>query len=179
MDLMDLYNSSVNQELDDIIENVDDDEVQSLFNDDDVQGDDDVIGIGTADNLFDTNYVVIPNSVKPERRLIYTEVNELELSTEIYDAVKKKIRHAQGFKAFQNEAEHASTTNGYGKKSLAELEEEYEQRENSRKYQEENRKEALRDLGNGLVEAAKTVGKGVKETAFIAYNLAVGGRAGK
>ena len=43
-----------------------------------------------------------------------------------------------------------------------------------KKNSKENRKQALRDLGSDLVEAAKATGKGVKEVARIAYNLATG-----
>lgn len=83
--------------------------------------------------------------------------------------------------AYQEQAENAQYSNAINKETDEEIEKRHEREEEKKREKEaederksENRKQALKDLGSDLVEAAKATGKGVKEVARIAYNLATG-----
>lgn len=103
-------------------------------------------------------------------------------------------------KAARQEVQQSEISHGFKRKTSEEMADEYES-----DYQEENRKreekeaekqaraeeksanraqakedlkEGMKNLGGALVEAAKATGKGVKETARIAYNLALGKSVG-
>lgn len=78
-------------------------------------------------------------------------------------------------------AENAQYSRALNKETDEEIEQRHadkeakEQEKQAKKEErKENRKQALKDLGSDLVEAAKATGKGVKEVARIAYNLATG-----
>ena len=97
------------------------------------------------------------------------------------------FHHNNVARAIEKQARNASVSNGISKKDDDDFAREHDERiahDEERKSREEsekaeraeNRKEALKDLGEGLIEAAKATGKGVKETSRIAYNLALGKR---
>ena len=95
-----------------------------------------------------------------------------ELSNEgIMDNIKKKDKMIKAYKA---EATNASHDSAIDKKTSEEIEREFDEEEERAETKKENRKKAMKDLGEGLIEAAKATGRGVKETARIAYNLARG-----
>lgn len=80
--------------------------------------------------------------------------------------------------AIEKEARNASVTMTVDKKTREELNREHDE-ELARKTEEqerkrENRNQAVRDAAEGLVDAAKATGRGIKEVARIAYNLALG-----
>ncbi len=80
--------------------------------------------------------------------------------------------------AIEKEARNASVTMTVDKKTREELNREMDeklakdQEEADRK--RENRNQAVRDIADGMVDLAKATGRGVKEVARIAYNLALG-----
>lgn len=83
--------------------------------------------------------------------------------------------------AYQEQAENAQYSNAINKETDEEIEKRHEREEEKKREKEaederksENRKQALKDLGSDLVAAAKATGKGVKEVARVAYNLATG-----
>lgn len=83
--------------------------------------------------------------------------------------------------AYQEQAENAQYSNAINKETDEEIEKRHEREEQKQREKEaederksENRKQALKDLGSDLVAAAKATGKGVKEVARVAYNLATG-----
>lgn len=88
---------------------------------------------------------------------------------------------AKAKNAYQEQAENAQYSRALNKETDEEIEQRHadkeakEQEKQAKKEErKENRKQALKDLGSDLVEAAKATGKGVKEVARIAYNLATG-----
>lgn len=80
--------------------------------------------------------------------------------------------------AIEKEARNASVTMTVDKKTREELNRKMDeklakdQEEADRK--RENRNQAVRDIADGMVDLAKATGRGVKEVARIAYNLALG-----
>jgi hypothetical protein len=83
--------------------------------------------------------------------------------------------------AYEEQAKNARYSQALNKETDEEIEKRHEREEEKKREKEaederksENRKQALKDLGEGLVDAAKATGKGVKEVARIAYNLATG-----
>lgn len=80
--------------------------------------------------------------------------------------------------AIEKEARNSSVTMTVDKKTREELNREMDeklakdQEESDRK--RENRNQAVRDIADGMVDLAKATGRGVKEVARIAYNLALG-----
>lgn len=80
--------------------------------------------------------------------------------------------------AIEKEARNTSVTMTVDKKTREELNHEMDeklakdQEEADRK--RENRNQAVRDIADGMVDLAKATGRGVKEVARIAYNLALG-----
>lgn len=80
--------------------------------------------------------------------------------------------------AIEKEARNASVTMTVDKKTREDLNREHDE-ELAKKTEEqerkrENRNQAVRDAAEGLVDAAKATGRGIKEVARIAYNLALG-----
>ena len=73
-------------------------------------------------------------------------------------------------RAFKKQALNASNTGTRDEN----LEEKQKEKEEKRLAKAENRKEALHDAQEGIKNLAKATGKGVKETARILYNLALG-----
>lgn len=80
--------------------------------------------------------------------------------------------------AIEKEARNASVTMTVDKKTREELnremDEELAAKEAEAERKRENRNQAIRDIADGMVDLAKATGKGVKEVARIAYNLALG-----
>lgn len=96
-------------------------------------------------------------------------------------SVEGLFEFAKAKNAYQEQAENAQYSRALNKETDEEIEQrradkEAKEQEKQAKKEErkENRKQALKDLGSDLVEAAKATGKGVKEVARIAYNLATG-----
>lgn len=96
-------------------------------------------------------------------------------------SVEGLFEFAKAKNAYQEQAENAQYSRALNKETDEEIEQRHadkeakEQEKQAKKEErKENRKQALKDLGSGLVEAAKATGKGVKEVARIAYNLATG-----
>jgi hypothetical protein len=96
-------------------------------------------------------------------------------------SVEGLFEFAKAKNAYQEQAENAQYSRALNKETDEEIEQRHadkeakEQEKQAKKEErKENRKQALKDLGSDLVEAAKTTGKGVKEVARIAYNLATG-----
>lgn len=96
-------------------------------------------------------------------------------------SVEGLFEFAKAKNAYQEQAENAQYSRALNKETDEEIEQRHadkeakEQEKQAKKEErKENRKQALRDLGSDLVEAAKATGKGVKEVARIAYNLATG-----
>ena len=85
--------------------------------------------------------------------------------------------------AIEKEARNASVTMTVDKKTREELnremDEELAAKEAEAERKRENRNQAIRDIADGMVDLAKATGKGVKEVARIAYNLALGEDASK
>lgn len=101
------------------------------------------------------------------------------------DSAKKEVSQEWGLgymndvkDAIEKEARNASVTMTVDKKTREELNREMDeklakdQEEADRK--RENRNQAVRDIADGMVDLAKATGRGVKEVARIAYNLALG-----
>lgn len=96
-------------------------------------------------------------------------------------SVEGLFEFAKAKNAYQEQAENAQYSRTLNKETDEEIEQRHadkeakEQEKQAKKEErKENRKQALKDLGSDLVEAAKATGKGVKEVARIAYNLATG-----
>ena len=96
-------------------------------------------------------------------------------------SVEGLFEFAKAKNAYQEQAENAQYSRALNKETDEEIEQRHadkeakEQEKQAKKEErKENRKQALKDLGSDLVEAAKATGKGVKEVARIAYNLATG-----
>lgn len=96
-------------------------------------------------------------------------------------SVEGLFEFAKAKNAYQEQAENAQYSRALNKETDEEIEQRHadkeakEQEKHAKKEErKENRKQALKDLGSDLVEAAKATGKGVKEVARIAYNLATG-----
>lgn len=96
-------------------------------------------------------------------------------------SVEGLFKFAKAKNAYQEQAENAQYSRALNKETDEEIEQRHadkeakEQEKQAKKEErKENRKQALKDLGSDLVEAAKATGKGVKEVARIAYNLATG-----
>lgn len=77
-------------------------------------------------------------------------------------------------RAFKKQALNASNTGTRDENLEERLEEKQREKEEKRLAKAENRKEALHDAQEGIKNLAKATGKGVKETARILYNLALG-----
>lgn len=101
------------------------------------------------------------------------------------DSTKKEVSQEWGLgymsdvkDAIEKEARNASVTMTVDKKTREELNREMDEKlakqeaESERK--RENRNQAVHDLAKGMVDLAKATGRGVKEIARIAYNLALG-----
>ena len=91
------------------------------------------------------------------------------------------FQFAKELDAYQEQAENAQYSRALNKETDEEIEKRHEREEEKKRDKEaederksENRKQALKDLGSDLVAAAKATGKGVKEVARVAYNLATG-----
>lgn len=96
-------------------------------------------------------------------------------------SVEGLFEFAKAKNAYQEQAENAQYSRALNEETDEEIEQRHadkeakEQEKQAKKEErKENRKQALKDLGSDLVEAAKATGKGVKEVARIAYNLATG-----
>ena len=96
-------------------------------------------------------------------------------------SVEGLFEFAKAKNAYQEQAENAQYSRALNKETDEEIEQRHadkeakEQEKQAKKEErKENRKQALKDLVSDLVEAAKATGKGVKEVARIAYNLATG-----
>ena len=96
-------------------------------------------------------------------------------------SVEGLFEFAKAKNAYQEQAKNAQYSRALNKETDEEIEQRHadkeakEQEKQAKKEErKENRKQALKDLGSDLVEAAKATGKGVKEVARIAYNLATG-----
>lgn len=96
-------------------------------------------------------------------------------------SVEGLFEFAKAKNAYQEQAENAQYSRALNKETDEEIEQRHadkeakEQEKQAKKEErKENRKQALKELGSDLVEAAKATGKGVKEVARIAYNLATG-----
>lgn len=101
------------------------------------------------------------------------------------DSTRKEVSQEWGLgymndvkDAIEKEARNSSVTMTVDKKTREELNREMDeklakdQEEADRK--RENRNQAVRDIADGMVDLAKATGRGVKEVARIAYNLALG-----
>lgn len=112
----------------------------------------------------------------------YYPENDNDLDTNTNVSVEGGIfQFGKELDAYQEQAENAQYSNAINKETDEEIEKRHEREEEKKREKEaederksENRKQALKDLGSDLVEAAKATGKGVKEVARIAYNLATG-----
>lgn len=80
--------------------------------------------------------------------------------------------------AIEKEARNASVTMTVDKKTREELNREHDgelaKKTEEQERKRENRNQAVRDAAEGLVDAAKATGRGIKEVARIVYNLALG-----
>lgn len=101
------------------------------------------------------------------------------------DSTKKEVSQEWGLgymndvkDAIEKEARNSSVTMTVDKKTREELNREMDEKlaaqEAEADRKRENRNQALRDISDGMVDLAKATGKGVKEIARIAYNLALG-----
>lgn len=101
------------------------------------------------------------------------------------DSTKKEVSQEWGLgymndvkDAIEKEARNSSVTMTVDKKTREELNREMDEKlaaqEAEADRKRENRNQALRDISEGMVDLAKATGKGVKEIARIAYNLALG-----
>ena len=112
----------------------------------------------------------------------YYPENDNDLDTNTNVSVEGGIfQFGKELDAYQEQAENAQYSNTLNKETDEEIEKRHEREEEKKREKEaederksENRKQALKDLGEGLVDAAKATGKGVREVARIAYNLATG-----
>jgi len=112
----------------------------------------------------------------------YYPENDNDLDTNTNVSVEGGIfQFGKELDAYQEQAENAQYSNAINKETDEEIEKRHEREEEKKREKEaederksENRKQALKDLGSDLIEAAKATGKGVKEVARIAYNLATG-----
>lgn len=112
----------------------------------------------------------------------YYPENDNDLDTNTNVSTEGGIfQFAKELDAYQEQAENAQYSRALNKETDEEIEQRHEREEEKKRDKEaederksENRKQALKDLGSDLVEAAKATGKGVKEVARVAYNLATG-----
>lgn len=101
------------------------------------------------------------------------------------DSTKKEVSQEWGLgymndvkDAIEKEARNSSVTMTVDKKTREELNREMDEKlaaqEAEADRKRENRNQAARDIADGMVDLAKATGRGVKEIARIAYNLALG-----
>lgn len=101
------------------------------------------------------------------------------------DSTKKEVSQEWGLgymndvkDAIEKEARNSSVTMTVDKKTREELNREMDEKlaaqEAEADRKRENRNQAVKDIADGMVDLAKATGKGVKEIARIAYNLALG-----
>nr|DAF97576.1 MAG TPA: hypothetical protein [Myoviridae sp. ctijX18]DAQ61188.1 MAG TPA: hypothetical protein [Caudoviricetes sp.] len=101
------------------------------------------------------------------------------------DSTKKEVSQEWGLgymndvkDAIEKEARNSSVTMTVDKKTREELNREMDEKlaaqEAEADRKRENRNQAVRDIADGMVDLAKVTGRGVKEIARIAYNLALG-----
>lgn len=101
------------------------------------------------------------------------------------DSAKKEVSQEWGLgymndvkDAIEKEARNSSVTMTVDKKTREELNREMDEKlaaqEAEADRKRENRNQAVRDIADGMVDLAKATGRGVKEIARIAYNLALG-----
>ena len=106
------------------------------------------------------------------------------------DSTKKEVSQEWGLgymndvkDAVEKEARNSSVTMTVDKKTREELNHEMDEKlatqEAEADRKRENRNQAVKDIADGMVDLAKATGKGVKEIARIAYNLALGENAPK
>lgn len=106
------------------------------------------------------------------------------------DSTKKEVSQEWGLgymndvkDAIEKEARNSSVTMTVDKKTREELNREMDEKlaaqEAEADRKRENRNQAVKDIADGMVDLAKATGKGVKEIARIAYNLALGENAPK
>lgn len=106
------------------------------------------------------------------------------------DSTKKEVSQEWGLgymndikDAIEKEARNSSVTMTVDKKTREELNREMDKKlaaqEAEADRKRENRNQAVKDIADGMVDLAKATGKGVKEIARIAYNLALGENAPK
>lgn len=132
----------------------------------------------TDDSYVDSDEIEVEGEDTSE-----IEVN-VDISSGLFSSevsVEGLFEFAKAKNAYQEQAENAQYSRALNKETDEEIEQRHadkeakEQEKQAKKEErKENRKQALRDLGSDLVEAAKATGKGVKEVARIAYNLATG-----
>lgn len=101
------------------------------------------------------------------------------------DSTKKEVSQEWGLgymndvkDVIEKEARNSSVTMTVDKKTREELNREMDEKlaaqEAEADRKRENRNQAVKDIADGMVDLAKATGKGVKEIARIAYNLALG-----
>lgn len=106
------------------------------------------------------------------------------------DSTKKEVSQELGLgymndvkDAIEKEARNSTVTMTVDKKTREELNREMDEKlaaqEAEADRKRENRNQAVKDIADGMVDLAKATGKGVKEIARIAYNLALGENAPK
>lgn len=134
-----------------------------------VEGYEEVLEVHESDGLIEAELVDETHHTEEETvQDQLASIEPIDSSSEgIITEIKKK-------RAFEREATEASNSNHIDKKTGEDLVEEHDRKEAAKQERKENRKEALKQAGTGLIELAKVTGKGVKETARIAYNLAAG-----
>lgn len=132
----------------------------------------------TDDSYVDSDEIEIEGEDTSEIE-VNVDIGSGLFSSEV--SVEGLFEFAKAKNAYQEQAENAQYSRALNKETDEEIEQRHadkeakEQEKQAKKEErKENRKQALRDLGSDLVEAAKATGKGVKEVARIAYNLATG-----
>lgn len=132
----------------------------------------------TDDSYVDSDEIEVEGEDTSEIE-VNVDIGSGLFSSEV--SVEGLFEFAKAKNAYQEQAENAQYSRALNKETDEEIEQRHadkeakEQEKQAKKEErKENRKQALRDLGSDLVEAAKATGKGVKEVARIAYNLATG-----
>jgi hypothetical protein len=132
----------------------------------------------TDDSYIDSDEIEVEGEDTSEIE-VNVDIGSGLFSSEV--SVEGLFEFAKAKNAYQEQAENAQYSRALNKETDEEIEQRHadkeakEQEKQAKKEErKENRKQALRDLGSDLVEAAKATGKGVKEVARIAYNLATG-----
>lgn len=132
----------------------------------------------TDDSYVDSDEIEIEGEDTSEIE-VNVDIGSGLFSSEV--SIEGLFEFAKAKNAYQEQAENAQYSRALNKETDEEIEQRHadkeakEQEKQAKKEErKENRKQALRDLGSDLVEAAKATGKGVKEVARIAYNLATG-----